>query len=159
MEIIELRAMAKHAAYFTGFDALSLLPDYLEEAQKDAKYFLSGYFKELESADLSTVQELLLLEVILRIIHADDRIDENEILFMQLVRSQFKVYDDVITQRFGSVPYLTSDEYRNFEEPYRLEKFMTKVACCELKSPEFNAVGLNAFTDAEVQDLTDKERE
>jgi hypothetical protein len=106
-EIAELHKMINHAQYFKGFDGHEFLDDMLQSVKTDGRAFLGEYFDLLDKSDLPSVQELLVLEVILRIIQADERLDDNEVTFLKLVRSNFNVHDEIIHQRFGNVPYLT----------------------------------------------------
>lgn len=113
-EVAELHKMVSHAQYFKGFNGHVSLEDMVQSVKSDGRSFLKAYFELLENTDLSPVQELLVLEVVLRIIQADGRLDDNEITFLKLVRSSFSVHDQIITQRFGNVPYLTSGSSEQF---------------------------------------------
>lgn len=113
-EVAELHKMVNHAQYFKGFNGHGSLDDMVQSVKNDGRSFLKAYFGLLEKTDLSSVQELLVLEVALRIIQADERLDDNEIAFLKLVRSHFSVHDQIIVQRFGDVPYLTTGSSEQF---------------------------------------------
>jgi len=51
------------------------------------------------------------LEVALRIINADEKHDENELKFIQLLRAKLKVHDETINDRFGEIDILYTNEY------------------------------------------------
>ncbi len=106
-EIAELNNIISQATYFKDFNGRELLKEMIDDVQRNVRDVLRGYLEKLKKTDLSPVQELLILEVILRIVYADERFDENEVLFIKLVRSMLKLHDETIVQRFGSVPSIT----------------------------------------------------
>ncbi len=117
-EIEEMHKMINHASYFREFKVDDLLDEMIQSVRSDGRAFLGSYFKQLKQSELSPMQELLVLEVVLRIIRADEKLDENEIAFLKLVRSSFNVHDEIIQQRFGDVPCLA--DRGNLKERYRL---------------------------------------
>ncbi len=55
---------------------------------------------EVANADLNDKQELLLIEVLIRAIESDNKIDPNEIKFLQLVKSKLKTSEETIITKF-----------------------------------------------------------
>ena len=113
-EIVELHKMIDHAQYFKGLEVSDFLDEMIKSVKSDGRTFLENYFKQLEKTELSPMQELLVLEVVLRIIQADERLDDNEIAFLKIVRSNFEVHNEIIQQRFGNVPYLTGSNNKQY---------------------------------------------
>lgn len=71
------------------------------------KQVLRDYFDQISSEKLNPVQDLQILEIILRIIYADEHIDENEIKFLRIVKSCLDVPDQIFYKRFGMISFLT----------------------------------------------------
>jgi len=115
-EIAEMNLMASQAVCFRNFNSGELLQSMLDAVSKEGKQFLHEYFEDLKSADLSIVQELLILEVILRIVYADERFDSNEEMFLKLVMSHLKVHSEVVLQRFGQIPLISDDDMQSYKE-------------------------------------------
>lgn len=113
-EIAELHKMIDNAPYFKGLKVDDFLDDMLQSVKSDGRAFLRNYFDQLKKSELSPLQELLVLEVVLRIIHADERLDNNEITFLKLVRTNFNVHDEIIHQRFGDVPCLAGSSKEEY---------------------------------------------
>lgn len=105
-EIMEMDVIAEKTSYFQGMDHKIELQDVLEEIKNGARSFIQSVLNEIQNEDLSVMQDLLILEVLMRIIGADQRLDENEIKFINLVRSKLNVADDFISERFGNIDYL-----------------------------------------------------
>ncbi|OGU18622.1 MAG: hypothetical protein A2X85_17440 [Geobacteraceae bacterium GWF2_54_21] len=113
-EIAEMNAMVSQAVYFKDFNGIESLSEMLDAVKKSGKDFFHEFLEGLKSSELSIVQELLLLEVILRIVYADERFDTNEEMFLRLVRTHLHVHDEIITQRFGAVPCLNASQKMEF---------------------------------------------
>lgn len=113
-EIAEMNSMVSQAIYFKDFNGQKHLIDMLEAVKMSGKDFFHEYLEDLKSSELSVVQELLVLEVILRIVYADERFDANEEMFLRLVRTHLSVHDEIITERFGVVQCLTGNDKIKF---------------------------------------------
>ncbi len=116
-EIAELRQIVQYAQYFRGLVINQVLNERLQAIQNDGRAFLNNFLKSLDAAQLHYAQELQIMEVILRIIHADERIDDNEVEFLKLVRTKLKVHDEIIQQRFGDIPFLPGKRIPAFHVP------------------------------------------
>lgn len=148
-EITELHKMVSHAQYFKKFDAHELLENMLQSVKTDGQAFLRGYFDALRQSDLPSAQEMLVLEVVLRVIQADGRIDDNEVIFLKLVRSNFNVHDEIIHQRFGNVPYLTGGSTSQFIPSNHLHDVNALAAKIDLVAEDVNK--FNGFFDGYLE--------
>lgn len=113
-ELAEMNEMVSQAVYFKDFNGHELLCEMLEAVKASGKIFFHEFLENIKFSELSIVQELLVLEVILRIVYADERFDPNEEMFLRLVRSHLNVQDEIIVQRFGAVPCLNVREKVDF---------------------------------------------
>ncbi|MCK4442091.1 MAG: TerB family tellurite resistance protein [Sulfurovaceae bacterium] len=115
-EIEEMKIMDKKTSFFEAIDLSSELTQLIKELDEKGTKVIEELFVSLKNNDLNTIQELLILEVALRIINADEKHDENEIKFIHLVRAKLKVHDETINDRFGEVDILYTNEYsRNIQ--------------------------------------------
>jgi len=110
-EIDEIKKMEQSSAYFTGIDLSDELNELLDDLKEKGKHIIDELLSDMEMLELSTIQELLMLEVSLRIVNADNKEDENEIKFIKLLRSKLKVYNEFIRERFGLIEYLFDKDY------------------------------------------------
>ena len=113
LEIKELKQMVKNTAYFHGIDLTREVENLLKEFKEKGKYFAEEVLNDLHRLKLSPVQELLVLEVAFRLVHADEKLDENEIKFIQFLRGKIRIPDELIRDRFGPVEYLFDKDYSN----------------------------------------------
>ena len=73
-EINELKEIANKTTYFVGLDINAELNSLLPHFKKTGEIITEKYFHILKTSDLSVSQELLLLEIILRISHSDKKL-------------------------------------------------------------------------------------
>ena len=118
-EIKEIELIVKKTQYFKDLDCDFELKTILDDIKNNGKQVIENYLNTLTAKGLNSVQELLLLEVIMRIISADKKVDADEIKFLHLVKSRLKVHDELIVERFGSVEYLFDTRYKNISEERR----------------------------------------
>jgi uncharacterized tellurite resistance protein B-like protein len=112
-EIEEMKKMDKNTTYFGDVNLSGELDLLIDNLNKHGKKVVNDLFNELKETRLNPVQELLLLEVALRIIHSDERIDENELKFLRLLRGKLGVFDEIIVERFGKNNLLFDKSYNN----------------------------------------------
>lgn len=110
-EIFEIKQMNKSAQYFKGIDLSQELEDLLGILKEKGKFIIDELFERISVMKLSTVQELLVLEVAFRMVNADGKLDENEIKFMRYLRSKLNIHDETIRDRFGAIDYLIDRDY------------------------------------------------
>ena len=114
-EIEELKLINTNTPYFGDIDLESELNALLRDLRDQGTQTIHDLFSVFQNTKLSMVQELLLLEVALRVINADQRIDPNEVKFIKSMRLYLDVMDPLIVQRFGQIPYLVGKGYQSFK--------------------------------------------
>ena len=112
LEINEMRNIDKNTSYFNEIDLSKELDHLIKKINADGKKIISELFESLREVNLNIVQELLILEVAMRIIGADNRHEKNEIKFLKLLRSKLDINTELIIDRFGNIPYLNNMNYK-----------------------------------------------
>ena len=111
LEIEEMKKIDSSTSYFNDIDLSNELTSLISSVKSRGKIVVQELFKTLRDNELSMVQELLIIEVALRIINADNKVDENEIKFLNLLRSKLDLANATLIDRFGSIPYLVNMNY------------------------------------------------
>jgi len=132
-EIEELKIMDKNTSYFAEIDLSDELKQLVNDFKNKGTKVIEELFELLRETKLNPIQELLVLEVALRIINADNKHDENEVKFINFLRSKLKLHDETINDRFGDLDILYTNEYsrnivsgkteREFAESLKLPEF------------------------------------
>ena len=112
-EIEEMRVMDNSTSFFDGVDLSSELTDLIDELSLKGAKVIEELFSTLRANKLNSIQELLILEVAIRIINSDQKHDENELKFIHLLRAKLDLHDETIKDRFGYVALLNTNEVAN----------------------------------------------
>lgn len=99
-EIAEIRNIADNEIYFMGFDIEKPFEETLLFIKENGKNAINEYLNELSQHDLNSKQELLLIEVLIRTIESDNKIEDSEIKFLQMVKSKLSVSEETIITQF-----------------------------------------------------------
>jgi len=99
-EIQEIQSMADNEIYFLGFDISDTLRSNINYIKENGTKAVNEYLSSLEKASLNPSQELLLIEVLIRTIEADKKVDEAEVKFLQLVKSKLTTSEETIITNF-----------------------------------------------------------
>ena len=83
-EIDELKTISTGTKYLEGIDIDSELKNITAEFNGQKRTFFQENFKQLADAGLSDSDKLIVIDVVLRMIAADDRVDENEAKFSMI---------------------------------------------------------------------------
>lgn len=115
-EINELNEIEKTSSYFSALDLSETLEASLKECKDNNEVFQQKVFEILDANELNVVQELSIIDISLKIIAADEKVEDLEIQFLKNLRSHLNVEDVIIKQRFGSISYLSSinSEFTSF---------------------------------------------
>ena len=81
-EIDELNLIEKKSPYFSQLDLTENLQKSIDSAIKSYSTFQESIFRNLDSLDLSIVQQLTILEISMILIAADEKFEESEIIFI-----------------------------------------------------------------------------
>jgi len=99
-EIEEIKAIVANEIYFIGYDYEEPLKSNIQNIKTNGKTALNQYLKEIETNNLSENQEILLVEVLLRIIEADNDVQTSEIKFLQMAKAKLKLDDQTLIVKF-----------------------------------------------------------
>ncbi len=136
-EINEVKLMDKKASFFDAIDLSNELSQLIVEFKNKGTKVIEELFQTLKDNKLNTIEELLILEVALRIMNADEKHDENEINFIHFLRSKLELHDETINDRFGELDILHTNEYtKNVMKKGMASEFVASVALPELKELE-----------------------
>jgi len=146
-EIDELKFIDKNTPYFAEIDLSDELKQLVDDFKQKGTKVIEELFELLRETKLNPIQELLVLEVAIRIVNADERIDDNEKKFVNFLRSKLELHDEIIINRFGELDILYTNEYSKNSILNNTEKEFTE----SVKLPE--------ISDLIQVDLSDKKTE
>jgi len=117
-EIKALYHLEKKSNYFSSIDMKNLLDSYLKDCINDINKYTKKTFNTIKKNKLSPFEELIILEISLRIIAADNIQEKDEENYIINLRKNLSIDDLIIFERFGAIEYLgiTRDEENQFNE-------------------------------------------
>ena len=134
-EIEEMKKMENNTTFFQAIDLSDELSQLIEKLHEKGVKIVEELFDSIKQSDLNTIQELIILEVAVRIIAADKYYDENEIKFVNLLRAKLKVHDELIIDRFGKNDILYTNDYsRNIGVEKEGKKFIESLVFPEINN-------------------------
>jgi uncharacterized tellurite resistance protein B-like protein len=99
-EIEEIKIIVANEIYFIGFEFEEPLRNNIANIRANGKNAINQYLQEIETNDLNEHQEILLIEVLLRIIEADNDIQPNELKFLRMAKCKLKVDEQTLIVKF-----------------------------------------------------------
>lgn len=114
-EIRELKHIEKSTTYFEDIDLSRKLDRFVGNFKENPEETIKNIIGKLKESFLNPVEEMLVLEIVLRLVYADTKIEQREINFIQSIRSCLSIDDEIITERFGVIDFLVSSQDKIIE--------------------------------------------
>lgn len=110
-EVALIRKLAEKDNWFGEVDIDTELDFLIEVINTMGMGFLKDYFKVLKNAKLNQDQELQLVDMAIKTLYADGRVDYNEVKFFRIFRSILSVSDEQIRSKCPDISeeFLESD--------------------------------------------------
>ena len=99
-EIEEIKSIIANEIYFLNYDFEEPLQNYIDYIKANGKDAINQYLVEIGTNNLNEHQEILLIEVLLRIIEADNVVQPSELKFLQMVKGKLKVDEQTLIVKF-----------------------------------------------------------
>lgn len=99
-EIDELKSITENEIYLLGYEYEEPLQRLIDDIKVNGKDAINRYLNEIDSLSLSPKQELILVEILIRMIEADSIIQPSEIMFLQLVKAKLKTSEENLIVKF-----------------------------------------------------------
>lgn len=123
-ELDSIRSLSEKSKIFAELDLNSELKRLSEELQQSTRESFRKFFSEVQSANLELSDQMQVVEVVIRIVYADGRIDENEIMYLNKIISSLGILPELLEQRFGSIKKLLGlSEQQSYSTAMELEEF------------------------------------
>lgn len=97
-EVVLIKEMQENKKLFGDIDINEELERLLVLINEDGQQFLKNYFNELSSMELTTDDELKLIEVAIDTIKADEKVEYSEIKFFKVIRSKLKIKNQPVLE-------------------------------------------------------------
>ena len=99
-EISEIKNMVASEIYFMGYDFEEPLKNNIDNIKENGKKAINQYLQEIVANDLNEHQEILLIEVLLRMIESDSVIQHSELKFLHMAKAKLKIDEQTLIVKF-----------------------------------------------------------
>lgn len=99
-EIEMIRTKVSKDKIFEGLNVKSLLDKWIAEINDHGSLFLKAYLNELADASLSEQEQLDVVDLAIKAIEADNRIEYSEVKFFKKIRVRLSINDDAILKLY-----------------------------------------------------------
>jgi uncharacterized tellurite resistance protein B-like protein len=125
-EIDEIKSIVANEIYFMGYEFEEQLKNNVENIKANGKGAINQYLFDIEANNLNEHQEILLVEVLLRVIEADNDIQASELKFLQMAKAKLKVDEQTLIVKFPNhidqlLDFNNYGLYREFNDELKLE--------------------------------------
>lgn len=118
-EIEEIKSIVGNEIYFMGFESEAPLKNNIDNIKINGKDAINHFLQEISTNNLNEHQEILLIEVILKIIEADNDIQTTELKFLQLVKSKLKIDEQTLIVKFpNQIEHLIDFNYFSLHKEF-----------------------------------------
>lgn len=109
-EITMVQAIVLKNKMFEGMDVKDLLNKWIAEINETGAMFLRTYLSELADANLSEPEQLDIINLAIKSIEADNRIEYSEVKFFKKIRNRLSISDEkILTSHPDKEDYLLPD--------------------------------------------------
>lgn len=98
-EIEMVRNMAASSPMFEGIDVEKKINAYVSAINRDGRKFLIRYLDGLSQEELAPSEQLQIVDLSIRMIEADNRIEYSEVKFFKKIRARLTLPDEQILAR------------------------------------------------------------
>lgn len=98
-EVEMVKKMVTETSLFEGIDTETLLNTYIAEINENGALFLKKYLNELSNEQLSESEQHEIVDLAIKTIEADNRIEYSEVKFFKKIRSRLTLTDEQILDR------------------------------------------------------------
>jgi len=99
-EIEEIKTIVANEIYFMGYDFEEPLKNNIDNIKSNGKGAINQYLLEIGTSNFNEHQEILLIEVLLRIIEADNDLQTTELKFLHMAKAKLKVDEQTLIVKF-----------------------------------------------------------
>lgn len=116
-EIAMVRNMTSENTLFKGVDVESKLNTYIQEINLKGSIFLKKYLDGLTTISLSDTEQLTIIDLAIKTIECDQRIEYSEVKFFKKIRSRLTLSDEEILKKHPDKEDFLLPDINVLEEP------------------------------------------
>lgn len=109
-EIKTLHSICQKLDLLKNFDFQSEINKLVEEINSNGKHFIRHYLDSLSNAILSEEDELILINIAIKTIYADEQVEYSEIKFFKNIRHRLRITDKNILSVYPDIEQFLEED-------------------------------------------------
>lgn len=101
-EIAALKKFTSESLYFSGLDLDPVLERFSNNVRLEGKKVINEFLEDLRAIKLSDQQERVLYDVLVKVLEADSKIEDDELHFLGLIRARLGTSQTTLATYFPS---------------------------------------------------------
>lgn len=102
-ELAYVKDLANNKEVFGDLDVENLLNDYVQKINKEGISFINRFVRELAVSELTEEQQLKVIEIAIKMIEADGKIEYSEVKFFKKMRPSLSISDKSILDKMPEI--------------------------------------------------------
>lgn len=136
-EVDLIRNMASTSNTFDDLEVEELLNEWIAEINENGARFLQSYLSDLGEAKLSNQEQLMIADLAIQSIEADNRIEYSEVKFFKKIRSRLSIGDEAILKEHpDKEDLLLPDIQTNDKLVWDTDTHFSKISLKEIKKSD-----------------------
>lgn len=133
-EVDLIRNMASTSNTFDDLEVEELLNEWIAEINENGARFLQSYLSDLGEAKLSNQEQLMIADLAIQSIEADNRIEYSEVKFFKKIRSRLSIGDEaILKEQPDKEDLLLPDIQTNDKLDWDTDTHFAKISLKEIK--------------------------
>lgn len=109
-EVSFFKSFSEDSVYFEAFSVEEKFKAVLDAIRSDVEGFIDDLAEEVRGSELNKQYTLIILDVVMALIHSDDRIDQNEIYLLSKLLEIFDLDREFLATRYPDIAGAISSE-------------------------------------------------
>lgn len=115
-EIALVNDITSKQELFRDMDIEAAINDYVAAINAKGSFFLKQYLKELAAQNLSTEEQMVIVDFAIQTIYADNKIEYTEVKFFKKIRRQLSLTDEQILAKYPDIEDFLLPDINDIED-------------------------------------------
>jgi uncharacterized tellurite resistance protein B-like protein len=138
-EIALIKKLCVESEIFKGFNFIDEINILVNLINSEGKSFIRQFLSHLNDTELSSDEQLTILDFAIHTIHADDQLEYSEIKFFKNIRHRLSISDEIILNRFPDIEMFLEDDI----DSENMLDLITSQYLDNIQLPQFESISID----------------
>lgn len=137
-ELAYVKDLANDSAVFGDLDVENLLNLYVQQINEEGIRFINRFVRELSDSELTQEQQLKVIDIAIKMIEADGKIEYSEVKFFKKLRPALSISDEAILAAMPDIEDFLLPDLIVREYEFELESDFSQIDLSSIDNKEAN---------------------